>query len=258
MMGITFLWSLSSIAQSTDDVRFTFGEGPFPLYLTGSAGFTSVKPLFRDFVDDYIEEEGGVYRNKLHTLELNLGTAINCTHCLSIKGFHIRNFAFELGFLKAQRKLTIDSGYKLHLVESVGSARLIYRFTKLYPLTFQLHGGLNYYSFYQIREVIETDSVSSFVRVRAGSSISENHSGKLSMRFPGYNFRFRIALVDPSGVGSGVGIFAEYSYKGKWRNENFNTAYELFELPVDAPGGRRRNLGHWSMGFIVPLAVTLH
>lgn len=258
MIGLTLVWSLSAKAQSTDELRFTYGEGPFPLYVTGSAGFAHVKPLFGSFVKDYTNENGGQTKRLLHTMEFNFGAAVNCHHCLAIKGFRIRNMAFEVGFMKAQRRLQLLPGHQLHLVESVGSARAIYRFTQLYPLTLQLHAGLNYYSFYQIREVIETDSVSSFERVRAGSSLTDNHEGKLALRLPGYNFRVRVALFDPSGAGSGFGLFGELSYMGKWRNENFNTAYGHFHLSTQADSGMRRNYFNWNVGLIVPLALTMH
>lgn len=259
-MVFAMLMTLSAAAQSTDDVRFTYGEGPFPLYLAGSIGAIPVEPLFGDFVRDYISDNNPdvIAKNQLHTREVILGAAINCTHCLALKGVHIRNFGIELGFMNAVRKMDINPGHQLHLVESTGSFRLIYRFTKFYPLTMQAHAGLNYYSFYQVREVIESGTISSFRRVRDGSSITENHDSKFTRAFPGYNFRLRMALFDPSGAGGGLGIYAEGIYQGKWYNENFRRAYNLFELSTEAPPGERRNYFRLGFGVIIPLALTMY
>ena len=245
------------LAQSTDDVRFTYGEGPFPLYVTGSWGMTSTKSLFRDFVTDYTLEKDADVKYALYAKEINVGSAINCKHCFTIKDFVIKRMAVEMGYMIAQRRMNAESDIALQLVESIGSVRLIYRYSRLYPITFQFHAGLNYYSFYQIREIVEMDSTASVKRLRVGSSLTENHQHKFSRLFPGYNLRFRMAFFDTSGAGSGPGLFFEYSYNGNWKPDNLNAAYEFFGLSTPDGKNKYRNFGRFSMGLVVPLALRI-
>lgn len=227
---------------SSRDIRHASGKGPYPIYIGFQTSISGMKSTYGDFINDYAEAKRTEYPDlqkfeTLQGLEGNLGVVINTQHFMDITNFRVNRVSLELGYRYLHRDLRAGTRRPLHLREDMATIRIGMRGNILYPLTYQLQGGL---VVFHHTEAI--DDVVNVAQLKTGA-------------FPaGWDLRGRLMLFDPAGTAGGLGFFFEYRYmitsKGRDLTELYREILNLDDGPV-----KSWNYSSWSVGVVVPLAL---